>query len=81
MGRSWGCLVFAIALAISFKAWSDPPSNGWWWNPSEPGRGYAIHDAILNGNGLGLFTRMMSLAAAPSGVAVARLEPGTSLEL
>jgi hypothetical protein len=26
-------------------------------------------------------TRMMSVAAAPSGVPVARLEPGTTLEL
>jgi glyoxylase-like metal-dependent hydrolase (beta-lactamase superfamily II) len=46
-----------------------------------PVRGYAIHDAILNGNGLGLMTRMLLVAAAPSGVPVARLEPGTSLEL
>jgi L-ascorbate metabolism protein UlaG (beta-lactamase superfamily) len=46
-----------------------------------PDRGYAIHDAILNGNGLGLFTRMLFLAAAPSGAPVARLEPGTSLDL
>ena len=46
-----------------------------------PARGYAIHDAILNDNGLGLFSRMMSVAAAPSGVPVARLEPGTSLDL
>jgi L-ascorbate metabolism protein UlaG (beta-lactamase superfamily) len=46
-----------------------------------PERGYAIHDAILNENGLGLMTRMMSVAAAPSGAQVARLEPGTSLEL
>jgi L-ascorbate metabolism protein UlaG (beta-lactamase superfamily) len=46
-----------------------------------PARGYAIHDAILNDNGLGLMTRMLSVAAAPSGVPVARLEPGTSLEL
>ncbi len=46
-----------------------------------PARGYAIHDAILNDNGLGVMTRMMSLAAAPSGAPVARLEPGTSLEL
>jgi hypothetical protein len=46
-----------------------------------PARGYAIHDAILNDNGLGLFTRMMSVAAAPAGVPVARLEPGTTLEL
>jgi len=47
----------------------------------EPARGYAIHDAILNDNGLGLFGRMLNLAAAPTGVPVARLEPGTSLEL
>jgi L-ascorbate metabolism protein UlaG (beta-lactamase superfamily) len=46
-----------------------------------PARGYAIHDAILNDNGLNLMTRLMSVAAAPSGVPVARLEPGTSLEL
>ena len=46
-----------------------------------PARGYAIHDAILNDNGLGLMTRMMSVAAAPSGAPVARLEPGTSLDL
>jgi hypothetical protein len=46
-----------------------------------PARGYAIHDAILNDNGLGVMTRMMSLAAAPSGAPVARLVPGTSLEL
>jgi L-ascorbate metabolism protein UlaG (beta-lactamase superfamily) len=46
-----------------------------------PARGYGIHDAILNDNGLALVTRLMSLAAVPSGVPVARLEPGTSLEL
>lgn len=46
-----------------------------------PARGYAIHDAILSEAGLGLMSRMMSVAAAPSGVPVARLEPGTSLEL
>ena len=46
-----------------------------------PAQAYAIHDAILNDNGLGLMTRMMSVAAAPSGASVARLEPGTTLEL
>jgi hypothetical protein len=45
-----------------------------------PARGYAIHDAILS-DGLGLMTRMLLVAAAPSGVPVARLGPGTSLEL
>ena len=46
-----------------------------------PVRGYAIHDAILNDNGLGLMTRMLLVAPAPSGVPGARLGPGTSLEL
>ena len=46
-----------------------------------PDRGYAIHDAILNEAGLALFTRMLSVAAAPSGVPVTRLEPGTTLDL
>ena len=46
-----------------------------------PARGYAIHDASLNEAGLGLMTRMMSVAAAPTGVPVARLEPGTTLDL
>src|ERR1700759_130866 len=38
-----------------------------------PARGYAIHDAILNQAGLGLMTRMLSVAAAPSGAQVTRL--------
>jgi L-ascorbate metabolism protein UlaG (beta-lactamase superfamily) len=46
-----------------------------------PARGFAIHDGILNGNGLGLYGRMLSLAAGPSGVPVERLDPGTSLDL
>ena len=46
-----------------------------------PARGYAIHDAILNQAGLALMTRMMSVAAAPSGTPVSRLEPGTTLDL
>jgi L-ascorbate metabolism protein UlaG (beta-lactamase superfamily) len=46
-----------------------------------PARGYAIHDAILNDNGLGLMTRMLSVAAAPGGAQVTRLEPGTSVDL
>jgi len=46
-----------------------------------PARGFAIHDAILNDNGAGLMTRMMSLAAGPSGAHVGWLEPGTSVEL
>jgi len=46
-----------------------------------PARGYAIHDAILNQAGVALMTRMLSVAAAPSGVPVTRLEPGTTLDL
>jgi L-ascorbate metabolism protein UlaG (beta-lactamase superfamily) len=46
-----------------------------------PARGYAIHDGLLNEAGLALMTRMMSVAAAPSGAPVARLEPGTSVDL
>jgi L-ascorbate metabolism protein UlaG (beta-lactamase superfamily) len=46
-----------------------------------PARGYAIHDGILSANGLGLMSRLMTLAAAPTSTPVARLDPGTSLEL
>jgi L-ascorbate metabolism protein UlaG (beta-lactamase superfamily) len=46
-----------------------------------PARGYAIHDAILNDAGLALFTRMLSLAAAPTQAPVSRLDPGTTLDL
>jgi L-ascorbate metabolism protein UlaG (beta-lactamase superfamily) len=46
-----------------------------------PARGYGIHDAILNENGLALVTMLMSVAAAPSGAPVARLEPGTTVDL
>src|ERR1700683_4679511 len=46
-----------------------------------PQRAYAIHDAILNANGLGLMERMMQLAAQSSGAAFSRLEPGTAVEL
>jgi L-ascorbate metabolism protein UlaG (beta-lactamase superfamily) len=46
-----------------------------------PARGYAIHDAILNEAGLTLMTRMLTLAAAPTATEVARLTPGTTLDL
>jgi L-ascorbate metabolism protein UlaG (beta-lactamase superfamily) len=80
----------------SFTIPQDPvgtlllPISGPWMKAGEmidffravgPARGYAIHDAILNDAGLGLMGRMMSVAAAPSSTPVARLEPGTSLEL
>lgn len=46
-----------------------------------PQRAYAIHDAILNENGIGLMQRMMQVAAQPSGAAFSRLEPGTTVDL
>jgi L-ascorbate metabolism protein UlaG (beta-lactamase superfamily) len=46
-----------------------------------PARGYAIHDAILSDNGLGLYGRMLALAAALGDATVARVEPGTVLDL
>jgi len=71
LGHSWVRLEKnGTVLVIDPGSFSDAPA-----------RGYAIHNAILNDNGLALFTRMLSVAAAPSGVPVARLEPGTPLEL
>ncbi len=46
-----------------------------------PQRAYAIHDAILNANGIGLMQQMMQVAAQPTGASFARLEPGTSIDL
>src|SRR3984885_11884218 len=46
-----------------------------------PQRAYAIHDAILNANGIGLMQQMMQVAAQPTGASFARLEPGTAVEL
>jgi L-ascorbate metabolism protein UlaG (beta-lactamase superfamily) len=46
-----------------------------------PQRGYVIHDALLNANGLGLMDRLVGLAAGSSGATFSRLEPGTSVEL
>ena len=66
------------------------PGNAPWLKVSEmidygravdPQRGYAIHDGLLNANGLGLMQNLMTLAAGPSGGTFSRLEPGTSVEL
>jgi L-ascorbate metabolism protein UlaG (beta-lactamase superfamily) len=46
-----------------------------------PERGYAIHDALLNANGLGLMERLAGLAAGSTAATFSRLEPGTSVEL
>lgn len=45
-----------------------------------PSRAYAIHDALLNENGLGLMANLLRLAQ-PDGAEYARLEPGTSVDL
>jgi L-ascorbate metabolism protein UlaG (beta-lactamase superfamily) len=47
-----------------------------------PQRGYAIHDAILNDNGLGLIDNLLRVAPGRSdGGPLTRLEPGSSVEL
>jgi len=46
-----------------------------------PQRAYAIHDALLNANGLGLTQRMLLLAAEPTGAPYTRLEPGQAVDL
>jgi L-ascorbate metabolism protein UlaG (beta-lactamase superfamily) len=46
-----------------------------------PRRGYAIHDAVLNDNGLGLIGNLLRLTAGPGGGPLTRLEPGTSVKL
>jgi L-ascorbate metabolism protein UlaG (beta-lactamase superfamily) len=66
------------------------PANAPWLKAAEmidyarevgPRRAYAIHDGLLNANGLGLMQNLMKAAAAPSGAEYVRLEPGTSVEV
>jgi L-ascorbate metabolism protein UlaG (beta-lactamase superfamily) len=66
------------------------PVNAPWLKVSEmidyarevaPARGYAIHDGLLNANGLSLMGNLIKLAAGPGGGSFARLEPGTSVGL
>jgi L-ascorbate metabolism protein UlaG (beta-lactamase superfamily) len=65
------------------------PYNAPWLKVSEmidyarevgPARAFAIHDALLNANGLGLMANLLNLAQ-PDGAEYSRLEPGTSVEL
>jgi L-ascorbate metabolism protein UlaG (beta-lactamase superfamily) len=65
------------------------PYNAPWLKVSEmidyvhavgPARAYAIHDGLLNANGLGLMANLLRLAQ-PEGAQYARLEPGTSVGL
>jgi hypothetical protein len=46
-----------------------------------PSRAFAIHDALLNDNGIGLMQRMLDLAAGPIGADFAWVEPGTEIDL
>jgi L-ascorbate metabolism protein UlaG (beta-lactamase superfamily) len=46
-----------------------------------PARGYAIHDAILSENGIGLIRGLLSLARGTGAGEFSVLEPGTSVEL
>ena len=43
--------------------------------------GYAIHDAILSPQGIGLTGNLLKMVTAPDGAAFTRLEPGTTVEL
>lgn len=46
-----------------------------------PERSFAIHDDVLNANGLGLVANLARLLIRPSEGSFARLEPGTSVEI
>ena len=46
-----------------------------------PERGFALHDALLNDDGLALTDRWMGIAAQPSGASVTRLAPGQAADL
>jgi L-ascorbate metabolism protein UlaG (beta-lactamase superfamily) len=65
------------------------PANAPWLKVSEmidyarevaPRRAYAIHDGLLNANGLGLMRSLLKVAE-PAGAEYVRLEPGTSVEI
>lgn len=47
----------------------------------DPGRGYAIHDGLLNARGLGVLGNWLPLASGPGGGAITRVEPGTKIDL
>jgi L-ascorbate metabolism protein UlaG (beta-lactamase superfamily) len=46
-----------------------------------PQRGYAIHDAILSPQGIGLVGNLLKMMARPGDGPFTRLEPGTSIDL
>jgi len=43
-------------------------------------RGYAIHDAVLSSQGIGLISRLLGVVSPPNSPVI-RLEPGTTVEL
>jgi len=46
-----------------------------------PERGYAIHDAILSAQGIGLISNLLKMMARPGDGPLTRLEPGTTVDL
>jgi len=46
-----------------------------------PGGGYAIHDAILSEQGIGLISNLLKMVARPGREPFTRLEPGTTVDL
>ncbi len=46
-----------------------------------PAGGYAIHDAILSEQGIGLFSNLLKMVAGPGQQPFTRLEPGTTVDL
>jgi L-ascorbate metabolism protein UlaG (beta-lactamase superfamily) len=46
-----------------------------------PRRAFAIHDGLLNDNGIGLTQQMLQVAAKPIGADFAWVEPGTAIDL
>jgi L-ascorbate metabolism protein UlaG (beta-lactamase superfamily) len=46
-----------------------------------PGGGYAIHDAILSEQGVGLISGLLKMVARPDQEPFTRLEPGTTVDL
>ena len=43
--------------------------------------GYAIHDAILSAQGIGLTGNLLKMVTGPDGAAFTRVEPGTTVEI
>lgn len=66
------------------------PANAPWLKVSElidyarevaPSRAYAVHDGLLNDNGLTVLNNWLRVAAEPLDATFSRLEPGTGVDL